>query len=430
MSRKLLAYVAATTAFVALLSQAAEAATETVACLKAWDGTHRAVSEDDRHTVNANRPWCGAWEQHTIVDVNGGALQHGDQVGIISAWGLYWSAQENGRLEANRPHFYGWEHFTIEKVTGGDAVIRDGDQFALRGYHGLYVVAENAGGSIMNANRGARGPWETFTLELVAPPEPPSDATLRVTHPGDVVGAIRGTGDIWSTCRPECLRTLPIGTEVRLEASTVGDNTIEFDRWGGVCAGQGAVCTFTLDGDSHAELHMRRKPQVVDLVVRKPTATVEDVSVDPIGAVWYETLRRYDAGTVITLTAQDDTLHAARFVSWGGACAGQGRSCTLTLNSDTHVEVNYAQDPVYRLHVTHPGDAVGAIRGTDGIWSTCRPGCERQLAPGTEIRLEASTVGDNSIEFDRWEGACAGQGPICTFVLDGDASAALHMRHR
>ncbi len=405
----------------------AEAATETEVCLKAWDGAHYVVSEDDAYSVNANRPHCSAWETHRIVDLDDGALRHGDRVAVLTHLDLYWSAQPDGRLEANRGALGAWEVFVIEKIGGGDEVVRDGDALALRSEaFGRYVVAEHSGGSVVNADRGALGPWETFTVEL-------GTATLRVTQPGESVGAIRGTGGIWSTCRPQCLVDLDVGTEVTLEASTLGNAGIEFDRWTGACAGQGPVCTFTLTGDAVVELHMRDTPTHARLTVRRRgEGRIADVVVEPVGDVWWQTTRQYHVGSVFTLVPHDDALHNATFVGWSGACDGVDAAddCIVTLDADTVVDVHYVQGPTHHLRVTQPGDVIGAVRGTDGIWSTCRPGCDRQLAPGTVVTLEANTVGNSSIEFDRWTGACAGQGPVCTFTLDADARVELHMRAR
>ncbi|MCB9552316.1 MAG: hypothetical protein H6705_10620 [Myxococcales bacterium] len=411
----------------------ADAATETEACLMAWNGAHYVVSEDNQYSVNANRGACGPWEKHAIIDLDDGDLRHGDRVAIRSTWNRYWSAQPNGRLEANRAALGPWEVFVIHKVTAGDAIIRDGDQLALRSEaFNHYIVAENAGGSVVNANRGALGPWETFRIQHTTPP-PPADATLRVTQPGDeAIGAIDGTGGIWSTCRPHCQVTLPVGTAVTLQASTVGNNAIEFDRWTGACAGQGVTCTFTLGATgADVALYMRQKPTHASLTIRRQgDGRIDDVTVDPVGDVWWETTRQYAIGTELVITPHDDTLHNATFTGWGAACAGidPTEDCVITLNGNTTVDVHYVQGPTHLLRVTQPGDdAIGAVRGTDGIWSTCRPGCDRRLAPGTVVTLQADTVGQN-ISFDHWTGACAGQGPTCTFTLDGPADVALSMR--
>ena len=59
-----------------------------------------------------------------------------------------------------------WETFTIVNLDRPGGAIVSGDRIALRSVNGYYVVAEGAGGSgsVVNANRSAIGPWETWTL--------------------------------------------------------------------------------------------------------------------------------------------------------------------------------------------------------------------------------------------------------------------------
>ena len=134
-------------------------------CMKAYNNKHYVVAESNKKTVNANRPHCQAWERHTLIDLNGGTLINGDKIALRTHWGRYWSAQPNGRLEANRTALKSWETFTIRKVGGpGGKVISYGSKVGFLGAHRKYVVAENAGGKIVNVNRPHMKQWETFTL--------------------------------------------------------------------------------------------------------------------------------------------------------------------------------------------------------------------------------------------------------------------------
>jgi hypothetical protein len=123
--------------------------------------------------VNCNRTAVGPWETFTLIDLNGGALESGDLVNIQSVGGYYVVAEGGGGdvVNANRTQAQAWETFRIEKV-GGSGVISSGNAISLQAYNGWsggggnYVVAEGGGGSVVNANRGAVGPWETFTLYI------------------------------------------------------------------------------------------------------------------------------------------------------------------------------------------------------------------------------------------------------------------------
>jgi len=88
--------------------------------------------------------------------------------------GGYFVVAEGGGgdvVNANRTAALTWETFRIEKVYGG-GTIGSGDAVSLQAYNGWtggggnYVVAEGGGGDVVNANRGAVGPWETFTIHI------------------------------------------------------------------------------------------------------------------------------------------------------------------------------------------------------------------------------------------------------------------------
>jgi hypothetical protein len=71
-----------------------------------------------------------------------------------------------GVVNANRGVAGPWEAFTLTDLNGGELV--DGDKVALQAMNGQYVCAEQGGGGIVNANRAALGPWETFTFKRLA----------------------------------------------------------------------------------------------------------------------------------------------------------------------------------------------------------------------------------------------------------------------
>jgi hypothetical protein len=123
--------------------------------------------------VNANRVALGPWETFTIFDLNGGGLESGDLVTIQSIGGYFVVAEGGGGdvVNANRTQAFEWETFRIEKV-GGCCTIGSGDTISLQAFNGWaggggnYVVAEGGGGSVVNANRGAVGAWEMFTIHI------------------------------------------------------------------------------------------------------------------------------------------------------------------------------------------------------------------------------------------------------------------------
>lgn len=123
--------------------------------------------------VNANRVAIGPWETFTVIDLNGGSLESGDLINIQTIFGYFVVAEGGGGdvVNANRTAALEWETFRIEKV-GGGGVIGSGNTISLQAFNGWvccggnYVVAEGGGGGVVNANRGAVGAWEMFTIHI------------------------------------------------------------------------------------------------------------------------------------------------------------------------------------------------------------------------------------------------------------------------
>ncbi len=126
------------------------------------------VSADEfqAERVVADRTEARQWEHFAVIDLNGGVLNPGDQVNIISHTGHYVCAELNGGdvVNANRTQGGPWETFTILKQNGSGGIVTN-DAIALQTGGGYYFVAEGGGGpgSVVNANRLVIGVWETFT---------------------------------------------------------------------------------------------------------------------------------------------------------------------------------------------------------------------------------------------------------------------------
>jgi hypothetical protein len=135
------------------------------------DGTWVSADQGGGGAVTADRPAGSIWETFEIIDLNGGDLQTGDPVALRTFDRVhYLQATGGGGSSVNAtPTAVGpWETFTILKQGGGSRIIFEGDWIALRANSGHYVTAENGGGpgSVVNANRGAVGPWETFGVHF------------------------------------------------------------------------------------------------------------------------------------------------------------------------------------------------------------------------------------------------------------------------
>lgn len=136
---------------------------------------HYVVAENNGGShVNANRGAPGPWEHFTLIDHNGGTLNHGDSISIQTGTGHYFQAGHNGGhdVSAVAPHAHAWETFTIEKPNIG-GVIGAGDKIAIRTGNGRYFRAPHNGGSTLDAqgyDAGCGGnfdcSWEMFEIDI------------------------------------------------------------------------------------------------------------------------------------------------------------------------------------------------------------------------------------------------------------------------
>lgn len=130
------------------------------------------VAEGDGN-LNANRPNALDWETFTVV--RAGPSQHtshvafGDTIALRSFHGKYVVAEGDGRANANRDAIGDWEKWIVVRsgASDSDLFLAHGDVISLRSFHNRYLVAEADGNA--NANRGAIGEWERFTITGYAP---------------------------------------------------------------------------------------------------------------------------------------------------------------------------------------------------------------------------------------------------------------------
>src|SRR5262245_51723158 len=140
--------------------------------LRSWHGYYVAAEGGGGSDVYANRTAIGSWEQFTLVDLNGGALESGDSVQFLAADRIHYvgamdggAPPPGGRVYAGAPWGLTWETFTIRRADGASGPIGNDTQISLQSYRGYYVAAEFGSGE-MNANRSSVGPWEIFTLVM------------------------------------------------------------------------------------------------------------------------------------------------------------------------------------------------------------------------------------------------------------------------
>jgi hypothetical protein len=172
-----------------LLSAGAREVTQQIRIIT-WNGTYLMADGGGGGPVNANSIQALTWETFILVNLTESILRTGDVVALRTLDGRhYLSAYAGGGygLTAEGTWPGPWEQFVIEKkgylISRGDypygirgpvvrfspginqLEIQPGDAIALRTTSGHYLVAEDGGGSIVNANRQEVREWETFELE-------------------------------------------------------------------------------------------------------------------------------------------------------------------------------------------------------------------------------------------------------------------------
>ena len=130
--------------------------------LRAANGQYVVAEGGGGGVVNANRNDIGAWETWGLIPLGGShyALQawNGDLFTALYGGG--------GGTLADRPSVGSWETFELVNLPNGKTALRTTG-------NPMYVVAEGGGGGVVNANRVAAGPYETFTLlDVLAKAQP------------------------------------------------------------------------------------------------------------------------------------------------------------------------------------------------------------------------------------------------------------------
>jgi hypothetical protein len=120
-------------------------------------------------------------------------------------------------------------------------------------------------------------------------------------------------------------------------------------------------------------------------------------------------------GKQISITATPNAGY--RFTSWGGACSGQGQTCTLTPTGTTTISVTFSA--VHSVTVTKSGDGTGTV-ATAGAEISCGSTCSASFASGASVTLTATPASDSM--FVGWSGGCSGTAVSCVVSLGSDQS--------
>lgn len=102
------------------------------------------------------------------------------------------------------------------------------------------------------------------------------------------------------------------------------------------------------------------------------------------------------------------------FSGWSGACAGNGPTCSVTMDSFKSVTANFIQS-AFTLTISKSGTGTGVVTSSP-VGINCGSTCAKVFPKLTVVTLTA-TPSSGSV-FSNWSGACTGKTSSCTVTLD------------
>ncbi|MCC6245657.1 MAG: Ig domain-containing protein [Gemmatimonadaceae bacterium] len=249
-----------------------------------------------------------------------------------------------------------------------------------------------------------------------------TDGSGRVTGPAGLNCRISG-----STTSGTCVVSVPDGTPVQLSGEAdAADGTRGpqvFDGWGDACVSAlGTTCTLTPNGANMSVSAGFFDARLLTLQLSGPgggSLRVENaVCTRAAGSNSGDCAPRFAHGAQVTVTAQADGQSS--FGSWGGACAGQGTNCVLSMSQARLASATFER-PQAVLTLVLAGDGNGSIL-VNGVpvcsrtlGSTTPVTCTREYPVGTSLTISNAVGGQT--EFAGYGDDCSGLAP-CAVVMN------------
>jgi hypothetical protein len=247
--------------------------------------------------------------------------------------------------------------------------------------------------------------------------------TVTVTGGGAVSIGTRGT-----TCNSQCAVSEPAGQIITMTAVAPPGST--FTGWRGACYGSAPICATLPGADTSVVAHFSSASQI-DMTVGGPgVVSSAPVGLSCGGANLLCNATFPDTSPVV-LTATPNS--GAQFTGWGGPCAQYGTlPCTVEATGTSGVTASFAtlgqSAGQASLTITHPH--IPVLSAPD-VMDACsdRGVCTTSVPSGTSVTLSASdafALADPlTIPTVNWSGACVGDWPVCSLVVDASTSVTV-----
>jgi len=146
-----------------------------------------------------------------------------------------------------------------------------------------------------------------------------------------------GNGTITASPQPVA-GTYAAGTVVSLTATPAAGS--QFSGWSGACSGTGG-CSVTMNAATSVTATFAALPPPPS---QQFTLTLSTVGSGSIGAMPSSVGGRYNAGTIVGLTAKPGA--GFKFHTWSGACRGANASCNVTMNTARNATATFVTAPM------------------------------------------------------------------------------------
>lgn len=247
--------------------------------------------------------------------------------------------------------------------------------YAFTGWSGALGGSANPATLLMDADKSVFASFATSTQYAVTV-QPPTGGSVALSPSGGSYAA---------------------GTVVTVTAIPAAG--YRFGSWGGALSGTTNPTTLLVDGNKTISASFVRQYNV-----NVSTTGSGGVSLSPAGGV-------YDAGTVVTLTA--NPTGGGSFLGWSGDLTGTTNPATLTVNGDKSVTANFSS--LHTLSVSTRGKGSVELSPPGGSY-----------AAGTVVTLTA--VPGSGFNFRGWSGALSGSANPATLVINADESVTATFR--